>query len=112
MARTAKSKPSKTNDSIKIESEGFDFDNTSVQADENKINFEEALLKLEIIVKELEAGELSLEDSLAKFAEGVFLSKICLNALNAAQHQIDKILQDEEGRLTLRPFQFQEEATK
>ena len=50
----------------------------------DEICFEEALEKLEIIVKQLEKGELSLDESLDNFAEGVNLSKVCLNKLNYA----------------------------
>ena len=45
------------------------------------IKFEKALSRLETIVTELEAGELSLDDSLKIFEEGVKLSKTCLKML-------------------------------
>ncbi|MDR1702894.1 MAG: exodeoxyribonuclease VII small subunit [Sporomusaceae bacterium] len=73
-----------------------------------ELSFEEALEQLEIIVKELEEGELTLENSLTKFAAGVSLSKKCLGQLNLAQEKIDKILQEENGELILKVFEFQE----
>ena len=70
--------------------------------------FEEALEKLEVIVKQLERGELSLDESLGNFAEGVNLSKVCLSKLDYAQLQIDKILVEEQGKIIEKPLQLQE----
>jgi exodeoxyribonuclease VII small subunit len=77
--------------------------------DQNEIDFEQALEKLEIIVKQLEKGELPLDRSLEQFSEGVSLSKICLNKLNYAEQQIDKILLEEKGKVIERPLQPQED---
>ena len=76
---------------------------------ETEVCFEEALGKLEVIVKELEKGELPLEISLEKFAEGVKLSQLCLTKLNYAEQQIDKILREEKGSITEFPLELQEE---
>jgi len=73
------------------------------------ISFEDALTKLELIVKQLEKGEVSLEDLLEKFSEGVELSRLCLAKLNSAEQQIDKILQQERGKLIEKPLTLQEE---
>ncbi len=70
------------------------------------ISFEDALEKLETIVKQLERGELSLEDSLDNFAEGVTLSKACLTKLNYAEQQIDKILMEDQGKITEKPLEL------
>ena len=51
-----------------------------------KINLEKSLDQLEGIVNALEAGDLSLEQSLKKFEQGVALSKDCQLALDDAQH--------------------------
>ena len=71
--------------------------------------FEQALEQLEMIVKQLERGELSLDESLGNFAEGVNLSKICLRKLNYAQQQIDKILLEEQGKIIEKPLELQED---
>jgi exodeoxyribonuclease VII small subunit len=71
--------------------------------------FEEALGKLELIVKQLEKGELPLAESLSQFAEGINLSQLCLAKINSAETQIDKILQEERGKIVERPLQLQEE---
>lgn len=71
--------------------------------------FEEALGKLEMIVKELEKGELPLEEALTRFAEGVSLSKLCLGKLSAADEAIDKIIREEKGQLAEYPLKMQED---
>ena len=52
--------------------------------DENK-SFEEQIEKLENIVKELEKGDLNLDDSVAKFEEGIKISKECNDILETAE---------------------------
>lgn len=71
--------------------------------------FEEALGKLELIVKDLEKGDLPLEASLDKFSEGVKLSQVCLTKLQAAEETIDKILREEKGIITEYPLEMREE---
>ncbi|VBB08008.1 exonuclease vii small subunit [Lucifera butyrica] len=73
------------------------------------VSFEEALNKLETIVNELESGELALEESLTKFATGMDLAKLCLSRLAAAEKQIDKIVQMEQGKLIEKPLELWEE---
>ena len=75
----------------------------------DEICFEQALEKLEAIVKQLERGELSLDESLGNFAEGVNLSKVCINKLDYAQQQIDKILVEEQGKIIEKPLVVQED---
>ncbi len=74
-----------------------------------ELAFEAALLKLESIVDALEKGELSLEDALAHFAEGVSLSQLCLEKLSNAEKQIDLILEEKQGRIIEKPLPVQEE---
>jgi exodeoxyribonuclease VII small subunit len=57
-----------------------------------KKSFEEALAKLEQITKDLEEGDLSLEESLKHFDEGVQLAEQCNNKLNDAQKKIEILL--------------------
>lgn len=66
--------------------------------------FEEALKKLEEIVSQMESGELSLENSLKKYEEGIKLSRFCSKKLKEAQKKIEILLRDSEGNLTPRPF--------
>jgi exodeoxyribonuclease VII small subunit len=57
-----------------------------------KKSFEEALAKLEQITKELEEGDLSLEESLKYFDEGVKLAEYCNSKLNDAQKKVEILL--------------------
>ena len=56
-------------------------------------NFETKLTELEKIVSELEQGDLSLEDSVKKFEEGMKISKECNSLLEDAEKRITIILE-------------------
>ena len=57
-----------------------------------KITFEAALEKLQISVKKLESGELSLEESLRLFEEGVRLTRVCQEHLQAAEQRVELLM--------------------
>ena len=59
-------------------------------------SFEEQMEKLEQIVEELEKGNLNLDDSVAKFEEGMKLSKQCSDLLENAEKRITILLKDGE----------------
>lgn len=63
---------------------------------EDKITFEESMKNLEAIVTELEKGELSLDESVEKFEEGIKISKECNNILESAEKKISILLQNDE----------------
>lgn len=63
--------------------------------------FEAALQKLEQIVQRLEKGELTLEESLALYEEGVRLSRICHAKLEEAEGKIELLMKDARGELVL-----------
>jgi exodeoxyribonuclease VII small subunit len=73
-----------------------------ITADKN-VCFEDALGKLEIIVNELEDGQLSLEEALLKFEEGISLSRHCMQRLQEIEAKIDFLLSDEQGQPAFRP---------
>ncbi len=58
-------------------------------------SFEECLQRLEVIVKEMERGDLPLEQSLKLFEEGVSLSASCRKELEAAEGRIEILLKDD-----------------
>ena len=60
------------------------------------IKFEEAIKKLEEISKELESGELGLDESVNKFEEGMKLSKVCTKMLNEAEKKINILINNGE----------------
>jgi exodeoxyribonuclease VII small subunit len=64
-----------------------------------KQRFETAMKRLEDIVRELEVGELSLEDALKKFEEGIKLSRFCANKLDEIEKKVSILVQNEEKQL-------------
>ncbi|MDD5680849.1 MAG: exodeoxyribonuclease VII small subunit [Candidatus Omnitrophica bacterium] len=76
-----------------------------------EIKFEEALKKLEKIVSDLEAGEMSLEESLVKYEEGIKLSKICSRQLEAAKSKVE-LLMKTGHKFELSPFSESETGEK
>lgn len=73
-----------------------------------EMKFEEAMKKLEKIVEELEGGNLSLEDSLKKYEEGVALSQFCSKKLNEAQKKVQVLSKKGSGALEAGPFDEKE----
>jgi exodeoxyribonuclease VII small subunit len=71
--------------------------------------FEDAFQKLESIVKKLEGGNLSLEESLKAFEEGVRLSRFCSKKLDEAEKKLEILLKDSNGRLVPKPFSLEKE---
>jgi exodeoxyribonuclease VII small subunit len=67
--------------------------------------FEASLKKLEEIVKRLETGSLSLEDSLKAFEEGVKLAAFCSGRLDDAERRVEILLKQKDGSLKREPFE-------
>lgn len=68
-----------------------------------ELSFEAALKRLEELVGDLEGGRLSLEDSLARFEEGMRLSKLCQEKLKGVELKIEKLVA-EGGHTAARPL--------
>ena len=66
--------------------------------------FEQSLKKLETIVDKLEKGELTLEESLKLFEEGVGLSASCKKELEAAEGKVQMLIKQRDGSLKTEPF--------
>lgn len=60
-------------------------------AEKERPSFEEALKKLESIVEQLEEEEITLEDSVKLYEEGVKMSKFCTEILEQAELRIDQV---------------------
>jgi exodeoxyribonuclease VII small subunit len=71
---------------------------------EKKEKFEDALEKLEKIVAQLEEGDISLEESLKLFEEGIRLSRFCSQKLDEAEKRVEILLKDKDGELIREPF--------
>lgn len=69
-----------------------------------KQSFEEAMNELEGLVRSLEGGELSLDDSLAAYERAVSLVKYCNTALEEAEHRVRILTEGQDGTVTDRPF--------
>lgn len=67
-------------------------------------SFEEAMQELERIVEELESGELTLEQSLARYERGVQAARRCRQVLDDAEKKLQMLVSDEQGTLREEPF--------
>jgi exodeoxyribonuclease VII small subunit len=65
--------------------------------------FETSLDELEKVVKELEAGDLSLERSLRLFERGVGLSETCRKQLEEAETRVEMLIR-KDGKIAAEPF--------
>ena len=69
-----------------------------------QLSFEEALAQLEQVVRQLENGELSLDQSLAAFRKGSELSLLCRHKLNEVERSISKLVTTADGELSEEEF--------
>ncbi len=68
-------------------------------------NFEAALEELEALVEQMEAGEITLEESLQHFERGILLTRTCQEALKAAEQKVSILLKDNHAAdATIQPF--------
>lgn len=72
-----------------------------------KDKFEEALGRLEEIVRKMETGDMSLEESLKAFEEGIKLARVCSRKLDEAERRVDMLLKQGED-LVVKPFKVEE----
>ncbi len=73
-------------------------------------DFEKAFQQLEKIVKRLEGEELSLDESLRLFEEGIRLSRFCHQKLEQVEKKIELILSDAQGQPVTEPFLPEDES--
>ena len=66
--------------------------------------FEDSLKKLEGIVEQMEKGDLSLEESIKLFEEGVALSSACKKELDAAEGKVEMLIKQRDGSFRTEPF--------
>lgn len=59
-----------------------------------EMSFEEELEKLEKIVKELESGEVNLDDAINKYTEAMKMAKNCSDKIKKAESLVSKVLKD------------------
>jgi len=71
--------------------------------------FEDAMKKLESIVEKMEKGDMSLNESLKMFEEGVKLTRFCSQELHKAEKRVELLSRDAEGKLIAVPFEEEDE---
>ena len=67
-----------------------------------KPTFEEALEQLEELTRQIEEGEIGLEESITKYEEGMKLVQHCRDVLGKAEHKIEQLQQRADGSLATR----------
>ncbi|MBO9481917.1 MULTISPECIES: exodeoxyribonuclease VII small subunit [Gammaproteobacteria] len=71
--------------------------------DTESFAFEQSLAELETLVQKMESGDLSLEESLKAFEQGIKLTRGCQKALTDAEQKVQQLLA-QNGELTTEPF--------
>ena len=75
-----------------------------------EISFEEALTKLEEAVAQLEQGDaLTLDESLRAFEEGVRLTRLCRDKLDAAELRVQQLVEVDEDAFEMAPFEVEDD---
>ena len=77
----------------------------------NNMTCENAMSELEGIVKKLELGSLTLDESLAAFENAVGLIKLCNEKLEGAKRQVRVLVEGEDGSITDKPFDTSDDET-
>ena len=75
-----------------------------------KPDFEKSLARLEEVVSRLENPQLSLDDAMRLFEEGVALSRECQRQLEEAEGRVEILLKKADGKLTAEPFDPERES--
>lgn len=70
--------------------------------------FEEAMERLEQIVEGLEGGDLTLEESLKIFEEGMNLIRFCSKKLEEAEQKVTLLIKESGSKLTEQPFELED----
>jgi exodeoxyribonuclease VII small subunit len=68
-----------------------------------KEKFEEAMAKLEALVRKMETGDMTLEESLKAFEEGIRLSRLCASRLDDAERRVEMLI-SENSKVMVQPL--------
>lgn len=80
--------------------------------EKKELPFEEAMKKLETIVSNLEGGDLSLENALKNYEEGVRLADLCSKRLTEAEKRVEVLVKTAGGKLKTEPFEEDESKSR
>lgn len=73
--------------------------------DQTDLSFEDAMGRLEQVVRDLEEGDVELTEALGRYEEGVKLLRRCFNTLESAERRIEQLCSvDAEGNAVIAPF--------
>jgi exodeoxyribonuclease VII small subunit len=70
-----------------------------------KLDFERSLARLEEVVRKLESPQLSLDEAMKLFEEGVTLSRECQKQLEEAEGKVEILLKKADGKMVAEPFE-------
>jgi exodeoxyribonuclease VII small subunit len=78
---------------------------------QRKGDFEKSLSRLEEVVKRLESTDLSLDEAMKLFEEGVKLSRECQKELEEAEGRVEILLRKADGKIVSEPFEPDDESS-
>jgi len=78
---------------------------------QRKGEFEKSLARLEEVVKRLESTDLSLDEAMKLFEEGVKLSRECQEQLEEAEGKVEILLKKADGKIAAEQFEPEEESS-
>lgn len=70
------------------------------------LDFEQSMKRLETIVEELESGQLSLEDSITRYEEGIQLSRRLQKVLDESEKRIERLVEKEGAAPSTEPMEL------
>lgn len=70
------------------------------------LDFEQSMKRLETIVEELETGELSLEDSISRYEEGIGLSRKLTQVLDESEKRIERLVEQNDATPSTEPMEL------
>ena len=76
---------------------------------QKKLDFERSLARLEEVVRKLESPQLSLDEAMKLFEEGVALSRECQKQLEEAEGRVEILLKKADGKMAAEPFEAEGE---
>lgn len=74
----------------------------------DKKTFEKSMSELEGLVRQLESGNITLDDSLQAFENGIKLTRECDTLLNEARGKVEKLIKDSAGTMVAEQFEAKE----
>ena len=70
----------------------------------NNISFEEAMQRLEEVIRKLEAGNMPINEAVSEFEEAISLVKLCNDVLSKAEQKVKLLVGDKDGSIFDVPF--------